>query len=164
MARRRWQGAVVLSCCGGRRIDCSQRGTGPEARLVAISQILLGQLGKVQTTFQELQDGQAGQATSSFRSKTPRPPKTIRLTQHMETKSLTVTAAAQGQRQRLPCLVNRPICLWISTHSPSSMATADGCDKGFNGASSRNKEREAESLLWLPRWPVIGGATSSSSP
>lgn len=132
------RGASMPSCWVGRRIDCSQRGTGREARLVAISQILLGQLGRVQTKiFQELprlpraiQDGQAGQATrSSFWPQDPKtsqdnPAHSAKLDCDLRRPTNDDSACRRRPRQ--------------STHSPADlcsprlMATADGGYQGVN--------------------------------
>lgn len=131
-------GAIVPLCSVGRRIGCSQRGTGREARLVAISQILLGQLGSVQTKiFQELprlprsvQDGQAGQATgSSFWPQDPKtsqddPAHSAKLDSDLRRPTNDDSACRRRPRQS----THSPADL----HSPRLTVMADGSYKGVN--------------------------------
>lgn len=114
-------GAIVL--CRSKNQSTVRSGAREEARLVAISQILLGQLGRVQTKiFQELprlpraiQDGQAGQATES--SFWPQDPKTSQDNPaHSAKLDFDLRRPTNDDTASAVDLVNRPIRLRISAH------------------------------------------------
>lgn len=153
-----------------------RRGTDENTRVVASSQILLGQLGRAETKISKSsQGGQAGQATDQASGPRPqdrpRPPKTIQLTHSQGCKKLdSDLRRPTNDDNGRPSPRQSTHRLRIFNHRPRWRQRVSGASVEKQGTGPRwstdLNPGLAESLLWLLRQPLIGvwTATATSSP